>query len=125
MGATYDAGMLIAGESGRRTSWLVHEQLLLAKVRVVVPVVVLSQVWRGGPQAGLSRMLRGCELQPVSVEDARAAGVACARAGTDDVVDALVVVGALRRGDVVYTSDPDDLVRLARALGRRLVVEHV
>jgi hypothetical protein len=40
-------------------------------------------------------------------------------------VDALVVIGALRRGDVVMTSDPDDLRRLAEALGADLAVEAV
>jgi hypothetical protein len=56
---------------------------------------------------------------------ARAAGVACARARTADVVDASVVVGALARRDLVVTSDPDDLERIARALGRRLATHRV
>jgi hypothetical protein len=40
-------------------------------------------------------------------------------------VDALVVVGAMRRRDVVITSYPDDLLRLATALGGKLVVERI
>jgi hypothetical protein len=47
------------------------------------------------------------------------------RASVSDVVDAFVVVLALARGRVVATSDPDDLVRIARALHRRLDVMRI
>jgi hypothetical protein len=43
---------------------------------------------------------------------AEAAGVLCRRAGTSDVIDASVVLTALRERAVVVTSDPDDLRRL-------------
>lgn len=52
----------------------------------------------------------------------RAAGEACGRAGTSDVVDASVVVGALARNDLVVSDGRDDLVRIARSVGRRLDV---
>jgi hypothetical protein len=42
--------------------------------------------------------------------------VACGVAGTSDVVDASVVVGAGARGDLVMTSDGGDLIRLRDAL---------
>ncbi len=52
---------------------------------------------------------------------ARAAGTALAASGTGDVVDAaVVVVGAVARGDAVMTADPDDLRRIAQALGAAL-----
>ncbi len=38
-------------------------------------------------------------------------------AGTSDVVDASVVVGAAARADLIVTSDADDLRRLRDALG--------
>lgn len=41
------------------------------------------------------------------------AGALCGRAETSDIVDAVVVMGALERGDVVVTSDPNDLTQLA------------
>jgi hypothetical protein len=47
----------------------------------------------------------------------RAAGKVCARAGTRDIVDAVVVAGALARADLVVTSDADDLERISSALG--------
>jgi hypothetical protein len=46
-----------------------------------------------------------------------------AKAGTTDVVDACVTEGALRRHDVVISSDPDDLRAIAGAVHRRLEVE--
>jgi predicted nucleic acid-binding protein len=39
------------------------------------------------------------------------------RTGTDDPVDAIVAQSAARRGDIILTSDPDDLQRLADDLG--------
>lgn len=125
VGFTYDAGMLIAADRGDRVAWGIHARALAKGVRIIVPAVVLAQAWRGGPQASLSRLLAGCVLEPTSIADARLAGAACAKARTHDVVDALVVVGAARRGDVVMTSDPDDLTHLARAMGIDLAIEKV
>lgn len=39
----------------------------------------------------------------------------CGKAGTGDVVDAIVVVMALAYGAIVFTSDPDDIMRLSAA----------
>lgn len=81
-----------------------------------VPAGVLGQAWRGGPQAELSRLLAGCRVEQLDDARARSAGAACAKAGTADVVDASVVVGAAARDDLVVTSDGDDLGRLRDAL---------
>ena len=70
----------------------------------------------------LSRLLVGCSVEPIDESVARRAGRACARAATSDVVDAMVVVGALARRDLVITSDVRDLSRLALALGGRLAL---
>jgi hypothetical protein len=47
----------------------------------------------------------------------RSSGAACAKSRTRDIVDASVVVGAIARRDVVVTSDPHDLEKIAAALG--------
>ena len=86
---------------------------------------LLAQVWRGGPQAGLSRLLAGCQVEALTETASRATGAACARSRRSDVVDASVVVGALRRDDVVFTSDVADLAAIAGALGKRLVLHRV
>jgi hypothetical protein len=44
------------------------------------------------------------------------------RAAAADVLDARVVVGALRRTDAVVTSDRGDIENLAQAVGRRISI---
>lgn len=121
----YDTGMLLAAERRNRTLWLYHDESLAAGTVPVVPAVVLAQAWRGGPQPELSRFLRGCHIEPDTTEIARAAGTACAKAGTSDVVDAIVVVTAAARNALVLTSDPDDLRKLAAAMDVPLRVRTV
>lgn len=125
MTLTYDTGALLAAESGDRMMWQLHEAALRRGRPPVVPSVVLAQAWRGGPQAQLSRLLRGCAVEPLSEPAARAAGTACARSQTSDIVDAAVVRSALSRRDAVVTSDPDDLLALAEAEGLLLAVHRV
>jgi hypothetical protein len=86
----------------------------------IVPAGVLAQVWRGGPHASLSRFLTACAIEDLTDVRSRAAGAACGRAGTDDVIDAAVVVGAIARSDLVVTSDSKDLAHIADALRRRV-----
>ena len=117
-GVTYDAGALIAAERGAPSLWALHRRLLEAGATPTLSTVVLGQVWRGGPQAQLSRLLRGCRVEPLSEAQARAAGAALATSEGHDVIDAVVVVTALAREDLIVTSDPDDLRKLATAIGR-------
>jgi len=70
----------------------------------------------------LSRLLRGCRIEQFTKNQARSAGQALAASNETDLVDAAVVVTALAREDLVMTSDPDDLRRIASAMGRNLVV---
>lgn len=125
MGVTYDAGALLAAEANQREIWALHAQSLRRGERPVVPAGVLGQAWRGGPQAQLSRLLRGCRVEDLDENRARAAGVACARSASRDVIDASVVAGALARGDLVVTSDPDDLRSIAGAIGGLLRVHRI
>jgi predicted nucleic acid-binding protein len=124
-GVTYDAGALIAAERGLEAVWVLHRELLERDVCVTLPTVVLGQAWRGGPQARLSRFVRGCRIEPFTESQARSAGTALAASGATDLVDAAVVVTALARGDLIVTSDPDDLRRIASALGRTVALHVV
>lgn len=113
----YDAGALIAAERGCRAFLAMHREALVAGIDPTVPDVVLAQVWRGFPgQALLSRVLAGCNVAVTGERTARAAGVACGRARTADVVDAVVVVTAIRMAAPVVTVDHADLRGLADAL---------
>ncbi|MGH2880391.1 MAG: type II toxin-antitoxin system VapC family toxin [Solirubrobacteraceae bacterium] len=121
-GTTYDAGALIAAERNSPRMWALHRRLLERGQRPVLSTAVLGQVWRGGPQAQLSRLLRGCLVEPLDERQARSAGTALAASGRQDLIDAAVVVTALAREDMVVTSDPSDLESIASALGRTLAL---
>ncbi|HVL89788.1 MAG TPA: twitching motility protein PilT [Actinomycetota bacterium] len=124
MGITYDTGALVAADRGERRMWARHRALLAMRIVPVVPAPVLAQAWRGKPkQALLARLLVGSDIEALTDELARAAGTVAARAGTSDIVDACVVEGAVRRRDLVVTSDASDLTAIASAAGRRLEVE--
>jgi predicted nucleic acid-binding protein len=124
-GITYDAGALIAAERGLESVWLLHRRLLERGLRPTLPTVVLGQVWRGGPQAQLSRFLRGCRIELFTEQQARAAGEALAASDGRDLVDATVVITALARNEMVVSSDPRDLRHIASAIGRDLAVHAV
>jgi hypothetical protein len=121
-GIAYDTGALLAGERRHRGLWALHEQSLAGEVRPIVPVVVLTQAWRGTPHANLSRLLRGCRVTPDTEDLGKAAGAICGRTGTSDVINALVVVTALRQHALVVTSNPDDLQHLASSLHSKLAI---
>ena len=76
---------------------------------------MLGQAWRETQRkALLARFLRLAIVDVVSLDEpaARTAGVLCGRAGTDDIVDASVIVCARLRRHSVVTSDRSDLSRL-------------
>ena len=124
-GLTYDTGALIAAERNERHIWALHRRSLERGIVPTVPAGVLAQGWRGGPQHQLSRLLAGCRVEPLDDPRARSAGAACGAAGSSDVVDAAIIVGAAARGDIVVTSDPDDLRRLRDALRVSVRIETI
>src|SRR5580692_10276891 len=110
MGVTYDTGALIAADRAERRMWARHRALLTLREVPRVPAPVVAQSWRGGGrQALLSRLLAGCNVEALVDGQARSVGSLAARAATADIVDACVVEGALRRHDLVVSSDEDDL----------------
>ena len=116
----YDTGALLAAERRNPDFLALHDEVTGARIRPIVPVVVLAQAWRGGPQHQISRVLKGCDILPDDAATGRAAGVACAASGTADVVDAIVLATAVRYQAAVVTSDPGDLTRLASAIGVKI-----
>jgi hypothetical protein len=120
-GYIYDIGALIAAERNDRYVWALHRRLLEQGTSPTVPSTVLAQAWRGGPQAQPSRLLAGCEVRSFEESQARECGRLLALSSSSDVIDASAVVIAQERGDVVLTSDPDDLGPLSAATGQRRV----
>lgn len=113
-GLTLDAGALLGLEKGSaRMRGLLEEAPRPRELRI--PAGVLAQVWRSGTrQAPLSRLLAsdGTDVVALDATMAKAVGSLLAATGTQDVVDASVVVCAWMHDDLVVTSDPDDLRRL-------------
>lgn len=122
MNIVLDSGALIALERNERALWAA---LKLAAARVddvLVPSTALAQAWRGTrAQAQLARALRHCTIASFDAV-ARAVGELCGRTRTSDICDAHVALVAATKGDVLYTSDPQDMRRLLAACGRRLPV---
>ncbi len=96
-----------------------HVAVASGRRDLLVPTAALAQAWRGGPsQALLARALACCDLAPFDAV-AHAVGELCGRAGTSDVCDAHVALVAGARGDIVFTSDPDDIQHLLELIRGR------
>lgn len=118
-GLILDAGALIHVEgnpSGR--VYGACRDVLNAGMPALLPTVVLAQVWRASTrQAPLAMLRRMCKPIPFTEDVAEAVGRLLALAGTSDVVDAAVIVGAVSHNCAVLTSDPGDLGKLMDAAG--------
>ncbi len=121
MSLVLDVGALVALERNERAMWVRLKTALLDETEVLSHGGVVGQAWRsGGPrQALLARALSSIDVRPLDEALGRAAGSLLARTRGRDVIDAAVVALA-RPGDVILTSDPDDLEPLARATGTDL-----
>jgi hypothetical protein len=106
-----DAGAFVAFERGSRELAHTLAAARSKNVEIVTTSPVVAQVWRGGKQALLARILASTRIEAPDETAARRAGELLAKSRTTDVVDALVV-GLVRDGDTVVTSDSDDLRRL-------------
>jgi hypothetical protein len=112
-GLTLDSGALIGLERRHHRIRRVFATAVRDNVRVTVRAAALVQWWRGRTDLA-EDILAAVDLEPVDEALAKAAGEALALIPTATAVDAVVMACAARRGDVVYTSDFDDLTRLQR-----------
>lgn len=81
--------------------------LLMRQVPTVpAPVVAPSPTCGGSRHARLSRLLVGCDVEPIDNDQARRAGELVGKAARTDIVDGTVVAGALHRHDVVISATP-------------------
>lgn len=118
-GITFDAGGLIALDRSERRVLALLARAAERGLRVTVPASALAQAMRSpARQARLARLIRqpSTDLALLDGPDATRTGLLLAATRTTDIVDAHVVVCARRAGQVVVTSDPDDLRRLDREL---------
>jgi hypothetical protein len=111
-----DAGFLISVDRDERTAraFLTAAHRSGTALRTTEPVV--AQVWRNGTrQARLAAFLQTITIHPL--DDGRPVGQLLAQTRTSDVVDAHLIITAVRLRDGVLTGDPGDLRALAEALG--------
>jgi hypothetical protein len=114
-----DSGALVALERSDRSVWAVLKAAALAGGEVFVPSSALAQVWRGtARQTALARALQHCVIASFDAM-AREVGELCGRTRTRDICDAHVALVAASRGDVLFTSDLEDMRRLVPACGGR------
>lgn len=121
-----DAGALVAVERGDRELAALLKRELLAGRTPLTHGGVVAQVWRGGSgrQARLARLLPGVDVVPLDGVLGRRAGVLLGRARSTDAIDAAVIAIA-GDGDIVLTSDPDDLRSLAAAAAMHIDIVQV
>lgn len=117
-GVVLDTGALLALE---RHPVRILTDLELARslgVPIRIPAGSLAQAWRGGPRsAALARLLKQqCTVVLVDERGARQIGEFIAslrwpKSRRPDVTDAHVALTARSTRSIVWTSDPDDMVR--------------
>ena len=110
-----DAGFLISVDRNQRAAqaFLTAAQRQHTSLHTTDPVV--AQVWRNGARQGrLAKLLGALTIHPFN--DGRDVGDLRSRSRTSDVVDAQLVILALRLSDSILTGDTDDLTALASAL---------
>jgi hypothetical protein len=123
VGLVLDSGGLIAFDRGGREVAALVEATRRRRDPIVTSSACVAEAWRsGGPrQALLARLLRGVDEVALDRRMSRAVGELCARATSNDIVDAHVALLAHDR-DIVLTSDPDDLQRLMGVRGSTAIV---
>jgi predicted nucleic acid-binding protein len=110
-GVTFDTGMLVALERRRQAAWETYRRVYERRAPITVPSPVIGEWWRG--RTDLRDAIRlSVYVEPLSDAIARLAGEALAKVRLATTIDAFVMASAALRGDVVYSSDIQDLERL-------------
>ena len=110
-----DAGFLISVDRrDHETRAVFHSENAPRSLHTSHPVV--AQVWRdGATQARLAAFLKHVTIH--ALDDGPTVGRLLARSRTSDVVDAHLVVLAVRLKEDVLTGDADDLAAISSTLG--------
>lgn len=111
-----DAGFLISIDRSERAARTFLTAATRSETSLHTTHPVVAQVWRhGSRQARLSAFLKTITIH--ALDDGRPVGQLLAQTGVSDVVDAHLVITAVRIGHDILTGDPDDLTALSEALG--------
>jgi hypothetical protein len=113
LGFTLDTGALIALERKDELMKALLARVLAHPEAIIhIPAGVVAQAFRDGSrQVRLVRLLKETQARVVALDEdtARAVGILLGLRGTNDVVDASVVMCARRYSQPVVTGDPEDL----------------
>jgi hypothetical protein len=110
-GLTFDTGALIGLERRNHRIRRVFATAVRDNVPMTVPSAALVEWWRGRTDL-TDDILAAIDVELLDERLAKAAGEALASVPDATAVDAIVMASAARRGDIVYTSDFEDLSRL-------------
>ncbi len=121
MKAVLDAGALIAVDRRDRSLTVMLRVLQRQGTPLRASAAAVAQAWRGSRQVNLARVLTGVGVVSLSASDSRRIGELLAATRTADVVDGHVALLA-DPGDIILTSDPDDLSALIDARGVAVAV---
>lgn len=113
IGLTFDTGALIALERRKQRMRQIVERALAKDQPITVPADVVGEWWRGRTDLR-EAILESVDVEPLTVSLAKLAGEALGLVPGVTLVDAVVMASAAARGDVVYSSDIDDLEKLLR-----------
>jgi predicted nucleic acid-binding protein len=112
MRIVFDTGALIAIERRQKTALDVLRLANEDGDELIAPAVAVSEWWRAGRrEKERTRILRAFVFEAPTMWVAQHAGAAMGLVGAG-LGDALVMAGAAVQGDVVYTSDLEDFLRL-------------
>lgn len=107
-GITLDSGALIAFQRGKQRMRTIITGARNKSIPVTVPAAVVVEWWRDGFGRREQDILEPLIVEPLTKALAMIAGAALTRIQVE-LVDAIVMASAAQRGDIVYTSDPEDL----------------
>jgi predicted nucleic acid-binding protein len=111
-GVTFDTGALIGLERRTERMKAVIARIAARQLPVTIPSVVVAE-WDRGQRDSRRILALAKTVEPVSAVLAELAGKALRATGGSNAIDAIVVASAAQRGDVVYTSDVEDLLGFA------------
>ncbi len=111
-----DAGFLISLDRSERSAQTFLAAAIRSGTELHTTHSVVAQVWgNGSRQNRLSAFLKTITIHPL--DDGRPVGRLRAQTRTSDVVDAHLVICAVRLNHDILTGDPDDLTMLSAVLG--------
>ena len=125
MALILDTGALVALDRGERWIAVLIDEMAKRNEPIFTSSGCIAQAWRttGPRHARMAMSLRTVDQLAIDENNSRALGQLCARSGIDDVVDAHVA-SLVQVGDLVLTSDDDDMRALLDARGVRADISH-